>query len=167
MPRAPRIFFAGAIYRIITRGEGRRRLFRVCGHHDPFTKGLRQEVKRSGWIVPTFFWMPNHLIGSIGVLRRCWSYPRNSTCFLRKLCASNPAARTLLWLNMKSACVKRKGLCATTHNRLSRHAVEHGLENSESWERPDNGAELECFGWRCGVFLPQPLKRELRHGHCA
>lgn len=61
MPRAPRIQFAGANYHIVTRGDGRRPLFHDQGHYDRFTLGLKQEVERSGWIVLTFCWMPNHI----------------------------------------------------------------------------------------------------------
>ena len=48
MPRAPRIQFRGAIYRIVTRGDGRRKLFLDDGHYARFTEGLKQEVERSG-----------------------------------------------------------------------------------------------------------------------
>ena len=61
MPRPPRIQFAGANYHILTRGDGRRRLFHDSGHYERFTEGLRQEVERSGWIVLAFCWMPNHI----------------------------------------------------------------------------------------------------------
>ena len=61
MPRPPRIQFAGAIYHIVTRGDGRRALFHDEGHYERFTDGLRQEVDRSGWIVLAYCWMPNHV----------------------------------------------------------------------------------------------------------
>jgi len=61
MPRAPRIQFAGANYHIVTRGDGRRKLFHDHDHYERFTEGLRQEVERSGWIVLAWCWMPNHI----------------------------------------------------------------------------------------------------------
>ncbi|EMI15477.1 protein containing DUF1568 [Rhodopirellula maiorica SM1] len=61
MPRPPRIQFPGAIYHVITRGDGRRTLFHDQGHYDRFTKGLADEVERSQWKVLAFCWMPNHI----------------------------------------------------------------------------------------------------------
>jgi putative transposase len=61
MPRPPRIQFAGANYHIVTRGDGRRPLFHDAGHYERFTKGLQDEVQRSGWIVLAYCWMPNHI----------------------------------------------------------------------------------------------------------
>ena len=61
MPRPPRIQFAGAIYHVVTRGVGRRQLFHDTGHYERFTRGLEDEVQRSGWIVLAYSWMPNHI----------------------------------------------------------------------------------------------------------
>lgn len=61
MPRPPRIQFPGANYHIVTRGDGRRKLFHDAGHYERFTKGLQDEVQRSGWSVLAFCWMPNHI----------------------------------------------------------------------------------------------------------
>jgi putative transposase len=61
MPRPPRIQFAGANYHIVTRGDGRRKLFHDTGHYERFTKGLEDEVQRCGWIVLAYCWMPNHI----------------------------------------------------------------------------------------------------------
>ena len=61
MPRLPRLQYSGAIYHIVTRGDGRRKLFHDQGHYDRFTRGLREEVDRSGWIVIAYCWMPNHI----------------------------------------------------------------------------------------------------------
>jgi len=61
MLRPPRIQFAGANYHIITRGDGRRPMFHDNGHYERFTKGLQDEVQRSGWIVLAYCWMPNHI----------------------------------------------------------------------------------------------------------
>ena len=61
MPRPPRIQFPGANYHLITRGDGRQKLFHDQGHYERFTKGLEEEVQRCGWIVLSFCWMPNHI----------------------------------------------------------------------------------------------------------
>ena len=61
MPRPPRIQFPGANYHIVTRGDGRRKLFHDQGHYHRFTRGLEEEVQRSGWIVLAYCWMPNHI----------------------------------------------------------------------------------------------------------
>ncbi len=61
MPRPPRLQFSGAIYHIVTRGDGRRAVFHDDGHYERFTRGLADEVKRSGWVVFAYCWMPNHI----------------------------------------------------------------------------------------------------------
>ena len=61
MPRKPRVQFAGAIYHIVTRGDGCRELFHDADHYARLTDGLADEVKRSGWQVLAFCWMPNHI----------------------------------------------------------------------------------------------------------
>lgn len=61
MPRLPRIQYPSAIYHIVTRGDGRRKLFHDDGHYERFTRGLAEEVDRSGWIVIAYCWMPNHI----------------------------------------------------------------------------------------------------------
>ena len=61
MPRKPRVQFPGAVYHIVTRGDGRRELFHDEGHYERFTRGLSDEVKRSAWKVLAFCWMPNHI----------------------------------------------------------------------------------------------------------
>jgi putative transposase len=61
MPRPPRIQFPGANYHLVTRGDGRKKLFHDQGHYERFTKGLEEEVQRCGWIVLSFCWMPNHI----------------------------------------------------------------------------------------------------------
>ena len=61
MTRKPRVQFPGAIYHIVTRGDGRRELFHKEDHYARFTGGLRDEVQRSAWQVLAFCWMPNHI----------------------------------------------------------------------------------------------------------
>jgi REP element-mobilizing transposase RayT len=57
----PRIQFPGAIYHIVTRGDGRRRVFHDDGHYERFTLGLAEEIDRSGCIVIAYCWMPHHV----------------------------------------------------------------------------------------------------------
>ncbi len=61
MPHLPRLQYDNAIYHIVTRGDGRRRLFHDDGHYQRFTQELIDEVDRSGWIVVAYCWMPNHI----------------------------------------------------------------------------------------------------------
>jgi len=51
MPRRPRLQFPGAIYHVVTRGDGRRSLFHDESHYARATKGLVEEVQRSAWEV--------------------------------------------------------------------------------------------------------------------
>ena len=60
MPRLPRLQYPGAIYHIVTQGDGRWKLFHDDGHFERFARGLAEEVYRSGWIVIAYCWMPNH-----------------------------------------------------------------------------------------------------------
>ena len=48
MPRKPRVQFSNAIYHIVTRGDGKQKLFHDDGHYQRFTEGLEEEVLRSG-----------------------------------------------------------------------------------------------------------------------
>ena len=61
MPRPPRVQFEGAIYHIVTRGDGRRALFHDEGHYVRLTDGLADEVQRSAWEVIAYCWMPNYI----------------------------------------------------------------------------------------------------------
>ena len=61
MPRKPRVQFPNAIYHVITRGDGRKPIFHDDDHYQRLTDGLAEEVERSGWIIPAFCWMPNHI----------------------------------------------------------------------------------------------------------
>ena len=61
MARQLRVQFPGAIYHVVTRGDGRRQIFHDTGHYDRFTRGLKDEVTRSGWKVLSYCWMPNHI----------------------------------------------------------------------------------------------------------
>lgn len=48
MPRLPRVQYENAIYHVVTRGDGRRRLFDDEGHYKRFTEGLQEQVNRCG-----------------------------------------------------------------------------------------------------------------------
>ncbi len=61
MPRRARLQFPGAIYHVVTRGDGRRALFHDESHYARATKGLVEEVQRSAWEVLAYCWMPNHI----------------------------------------------------------------------------------------------------------
>ncbi len=61
MPRLTRLQYPVAIYHIVTRGDGRRKVFHDDGHYERFTRGLAEEVDRGGWIVIAYYWMPNHI----------------------------------------------------------------------------------------------------------
>ncbi|TWT50179.1 Chromosomal replication initiator protein DnaA [Rubripirellula amarantea] len=61
MARQLRVQFPGAIYHVVTRGDGRRQIFHDDGHYDRLTRGLKDEVTRSGWKVLSYCWMPNHI----------------------------------------------------------------------------------------------------------
>jgi len=53
------------MYHVVTRGDGRRRLFHDEGHYQRFTKGLQEQVDRCGWQVIAYCWTPNHIHGLI------------------------------------------------------------------------------------------------------
>ena len=57
----PRLDYSNAIYHLVARGDGRRKLFHDSGHYDRFTQGLVDEVDRSSWSVIAYCWMPNHI----------------------------------------------------------------------------------------------------------
>ncbi len=61
MARQLRVQFPGAIYHVVTRGDGRQQIFHDGGHYDRFTRGLKEEVTRRGWKVLSYCWMPNHI----------------------------------------------------------------------------------------------------------
>ena len=61
MARQLRVQFPGAIYHLVTRGDGRRPIFHDQGHYERLSRGLKDEVTRSGWKVFSFCWMPNHI----------------------------------------------------------------------------------------------------------
>ena len=77
MPHLPRIQYPGAIYHIVTRGDGRRKIFHDDGHYERFTRGLAEEVERRGCIVIAYCWMPNHIHALIeGLSKRAWRIRR-------------------------------------------------------------------------------------------
>jgi REP element-mobilizing transposase RayT len=61
MARPLRIEFAGAIYHVMARGNGRQRLFHGDDDYQRMLDGLEKTVLRTGWEVFSFVWMPNHI----------------------------------------------------------------------------------------------------------
>ncbi|MEX1028181.1 MAG: transposase, partial [Candidatus Paceibacterota bacterium] len=70
MARQLRVQFPGAIYHLVTSGDGRKQLFHNQGHYERMTRGLKDEVTRSGWKVFAFGWMPNHLHNLVTISRK-------------------------------------------------------------------------------------------------
>jgi len=65
MRRLSRPQYENAIYHVVTRGDGRRRLFQDEGHYERFTDGVMDQVDRCGWSVIAFCRMPNHIHASL------------------------------------------------------------------------------------------------------
>jgi len=61
MARPLRIEFAGAIYHVMARGNGRQLLFYSEDDYQRMLDGLEATVDRTGWEVFAFAWMPNHI----------------------------------------------------------------------------------------------------------
>ena len=61
MNRKRRIQFPGAVYHVVTRGDGRRKLSLGDEHYAKSTKGLRDRVGQIAWQVLASCWMPNHV----------------------------------------------------------------------------------------------------------
>ena len=61
MARPLRIEYAGAIYHVMGRGNGRQRLFHREDDYQRMLAGLEKSVERTGWEVYAFAWMPNHI----------------------------------------------------------------------------------------------------------
>ena len=57
MPRPPRPQLPGAIYPIVSRGDGSRAVFHGDGQYARFTNGLADEDQRSAWDVIAYYWM--------------------------------------------------------------------------------------------------------------
>ena len=61
MARPLRIQYAGAIYHVMARGNGRQLLFHEDRDYQRMLDGLEKTVGRTGWEVFSFVWMPNHI----------------------------------------------------------------------------------------------------------
>jgi putative transposase len=61
MSRPLRIQYAGAIYHVMARGNGRQSIFHDDGDYQRLTDGLEKTVDRTGWEVLAYVWMPNHI----------------------------------------------------------------------------------------------------------
>jgi len=61
MARPLRIQFPGAIYHVMSRGNGRQRIFHGEGDYTRFWDGLEATVSRFGFDIFSFVLMPNHV----------------------------------------------------------------------------------------------------------
>jgi REP element-mobilizing transposase RayT len=60
MPRAPRIEFSGALYRVMNRGNHRQRIFGDNKDREMFLATLAETCQAVGWVVHSFVLMPTH-----------------------------------------------------------------------------------------------------------
>jgi len=61
MPRPPRIEFEGAVYHVMSRGNGRQRIVHDDRDRRRLDEGLEAAVERFDWRVLAYVWMDNHL----------------------------------------------------------------------------------------------------------
>ena len=61
MARPLRIEFPGAIYHVMARGNARQALFHGEDDYQRMLSGLEKTVRRTGWEVYAYVWMPNHI----------------------------------------------------------------------------------------------------------
>ncbi len=52
---------SGALYHLVSRGNGRQRVFLADGDYQRLVDGLESAAPKFAWHVLTFVWMPNHL----------------------------------------------------------------------------------------------------------
>ena len=61
MARPLRIEYPGAIYHVMSRGNGRQKTFRNDGDFQRLLEGLESAVLKFDWLVMNYVWMPNHI----------------------------------------------------------------------------------------------------------
>lgn len=61
MARPLRIEYPGAIYHVMSRGNGRQKIFHDDGDFQRLLEGLESAVRKFDWLVMTYVWMPNHI----------------------------------------------------------------------------------------------------------
>jgi putative transposase len=60
MPRKPRIEFSGAVYHVMSRGNGGQDIFLDDGDREIFLKTLEEAIERCGWRLHAYVMMGNH-----------------------------------------------------------------------------------------------------------
>ncbi|MEX2316131.1 MAG: transposase [Pirellulales bacterium] len=60
MARPLRIEFPGAIYHVMSRGNGRQNVFLDDRDRERLLQGLESAVRKFDWLVMSYVWMPNH-----------------------------------------------------------------------------------------------------------
>ena len=60
MPRKLRVEYEGAVYHVMSRGDGGESIFRQDGDRTRFLDTLGDVCERTGWIIHAFVLMPNH-----------------------------------------------------------------------------------------------------------
>ena len=61
MARPLRVEYPGAIYHVMSRGNGRQRVFRDERDFRRLLEGLESAVRKFDWLVMSYVWMPNHI----------------------------------------------------------------------------------------------------------
>jgi REP element-mobilizing transposase RayT len=61
MARPLRVEYPGAIYHVMSRGNGRQRVFRDERDFQRLLEGLESAVRKFDWLVMSYVWMPNHI----------------------------------------------------------------------------------------------------------
>jgi putative transposase len=58
MARPLRVEYPGAIYHVMSRGNGRQRVFRDERDFQRLLEGLESAVRKFDWLVVSYVWMP-------------------------------------------------------------------------------------------------------------
>ncbi len=125
MPRPPRLQFPGAIYHIVTRGDGRRAVFCDGGHYARFTNGLADEVQRSAWDVIAYCWIRQYAQIHIGQLSSVFSMIRSkaskSASFKNRRVRRTPRFRT--WNTIPRGATRAVRGISTNYPKLPRLSI--------------------------------------------
>ena len=159
MPRPPRIQFAGANYHIVTRGDGRRKLFHDTGHYQRFTEGLEDEVQRSGWIVLAYCWMPNHIHALIqtpepNLARGMQHWLSGYANWYAKRIGSEDFLRRMVALaegtsRHRHESTSRRLRSVSVEEVLAATASQHGLQPSQYAAFRSQAAGRDMAAWLC------------------
>jgi hypothetical protein len=69
MPRAPRIEFSGALYRVMNRGNRRQRILSDDKDREMFLATLAETCQTAGWVAHSFVLIPTHYHLLIATMR--------------------------------------------------------------------------------------------------